>query len=42
MSVATHGSMVKEAWYGTIVGGPLTILVVEGIGDDICNDANPV
>jgi hypothetical protein len=42
LSVKEHGAMVKEAWYANSPTGPFVILVVEGIGDNICGDSNGV
>lgn len=39
MSVATHGAMVKEAWYGSCTVAATIIPIVEGIGDNICGDS---
>jgi len=39
MSVATHGAMVKEAWYGSCTVAATVIPICEGIGDDICGES---
>ena len=38
LTLKEHGSVVRQAWFGSLLAGTDVITVIEGMIDDYCNE----